>query len=240
MDAFGPFFRQKGTPGDLARAGATLRKDCAGEREHTMSANRRMNEYNRKRNFERTPEPSGTEGQERRDNSPIFVIQEHDATSHHYDLRLEVDGVLKSWAVPKGPSTNPAEKRLAAPTEDHPLAYADFEGVIPEGEYGAGPVIVWDRGTYRNLRAGKEDESLSMTQAIAQGKLEVWLEGQKLRGGYALIRMGVKEDANWLLIKMNDDEADARRNPTSTERQSVLSGKTIEEMAGSAREKPTS
>ncbi len=159
------------------------------------------------------------------------MIQKHDASTLHYDFRLEVDGVLKSWAVPKGPSTDTRVRRLAAPTEDHPLDYADFEGVIPEGEYGAGAVIVWDTGPYRNLRAEKEDGAASMQQSLREGKVEVWLEGEKLRGGYALIRTGTGADANWLLIKMDDDEADARRNPTSTQPESVLTGRTVEQVA---------
>src|SRR5438093_1831872 len=120
-----------------------------------------LGEYRRKRRFERTPEPKpGTRARRSRSGrtDPMLVIQKHDATALHYDVRLEADGVLKSWAVPKGPSTDPRDKRLAMPTEDHPLDYADFEGVIPEGEYGAGPVIVWDAGTYRNLTAQKGQE----------------------------------------------------------------------------------
>jgi DNA ligase D-like protein (predicted 3'-phosphoesterase) len=161
------------------------------------------------------------------------VIQKHDARSLHYDFRLEVEGVLKSWAVPKGPSTDPRDRRLAMSTEDHPLEYASFEGLIPEGEYGAGTVLVWDRGTYRNLRGEKEDENkrISLSESIQNGQLEVWLEGQKLRGGYALIRTGEGKEERWLLIKMKDEEADARRNPTVTEPQSVLSGYTVEEIA---------
>jgi len=143
-----------------------------------------------------------------------------------------VDGVLKSWAVPKGPSTDPSEKRLAVPTEDHPLEYADFEGVIPEGEYGAGTVLVWDTGPYRNLRAEKQgDDVASMEESLEQGKLEIWLEGEKLRGGYALVRTGKGKDARWLLIKMRNEGAHARRNPTSTEPKSVLTGRTLEEIA---------
>src|SRR2546423_12503043 len=110
---------------------------------------------------------------------PIFVIQKHDATSLHYDFRLEVDGVLKSWAVPKGPSTNPRDKRLAMQVEDHPLSYGDFEGVIPEGQYGAGAVIVWDTGPYRSLNGDK-----SMAEAIDEGHASFWLEGKKGPGGY--------------------------------------------------------
>jgi DNA ligase D-like protein (predicted 3'-phosphoesterase) len=116
--------------------------------------------YRGKRNLRRTPEPGGARGPKRwgRRAEPLFVTQKHDATTLHYDFRLEVDGVLKSWAIPKGPSTNPRDKRLAMPTEDHPMEYADFEGVIPEGEYGAGAVLVWDTGSWRNLteRDGKQ------------------------------------------------------------------------------------
>lgn len=193
-----------------------------------MGENDKLKSYREKRDFRRTGEPSG--GERKPGNEPLFVIQKHDASNLHYDLRLEVDGVLKSWAVPKGPSTDPSVKRLALPTEDHPLDYADFEGTIPEGQYGAGSVIVWDTGPYRNLRAGKEGDGLDMTGALDEGKVEVWLEGQKLQGGYALIRTAGGEDERWLLIKMDDDGADARRNPTSTEPASVLSGRTLEEV----------
>jgi DNA ligase D-like protein (predicted 3'-phosphoesterase) len=149
----------------------------------------------------------------------------------HYDLRIEVGGVLKSWAVPKGPSTDPSEKRLAIPTEDHPLAYADFEGVIPEGEYGGGTVLIWDRGSYHNLKEAAEGEEPKLVaQQLEEGHATIWLEGQKLSGGYALIETGKGDDARWLLIKMRDEEADARRNPTSTEPQSVKSGRTLDEI----------
>ena len=158
------------------------------------------------------------------------MIQEHDASSHHWDFRLEVDGVLKSWAVPKGPSTDPAEKRLAIPTEDHPLAYADFEGVIPEDEYGGGTVLVWDAGPYRNLKEDDDGEPVPMADQIADGHTTFWLEGEKLQGGYALTRTGGgngDDDERWLLVKMDDEEADARRNPTSTEPESVKTGRTM-------------
>ena len=188
-----------------------------------------LRDYRDKRDFRRTSEPSGEESASL--DRPIFTIQKHDASNLHYDFRLEVDGILKSWAVPKGPSTDPDVKRLALPTEDHPLAYADFEGVIPEDAYGGGTVIVWDTGPYRNLRADKENQTTSMTESLQDGLIEVWLEGEKLQGGYVLIRTGEGEDARWLLKKIDDDEADARRNPTSTEPKSVLSGRTLEEIA---------
>ena len=189
-----------------------------------MAKSDALRAYRERRDFRRSPEPRGTRDRSRK-KEPRFVIQKHDASSLHYDFRLEAAGVLKSWAVPKGPSTDPREKRLAMPTEDHPLAYADFEGVIPEGEYGAGTVIVWDSGSYRNL--GKEP----VDQALERGHAAVWLEGRKLRGGYALTRIGTRKSERWLLVKMDDKGADRRRNPVSSQPESVLSGKTIEEVA---------
>lgn len=188
-----------------------------------MGADERLNEYRSKRSFDRTSEPSG-EAPPKKGEKPRFVVQKHKASTLHYDFRIEVDGVLKSWAVPKGPSTDPSVKRLAVPTEDHPLDYIDFEGVIPEGEYGGGEVIVWDTGTYSDLK------DTPLGQAVDDGQAEIWLEGTKLHGGYALIRTGKGHNVRWLLIKMRDEEADARRNPVSTEPESVLSGRTIEDI----------
>jgi len=155
-----------------------------------------------------------------------FVIQKHAATTLHYDFRLEVDGVLRSWAVPKGPSTDPRERRLAVEVEDHSLAYGDFEGVIGEYSYGAGAVIVWDAGTYRNL-----DEDRSMAEALDAGHARIWLEGEKLRGGWTLHRTNAGHKPQWLLMKRRDEGADARRNPQSTQPESVKTGRTIEEVA---------
>lgn len=157
------------------------------------------------------------------------MIQKHDASSLHYDFRLEVDGVLVSWAVPKGPSTDPREKRLAIRTDDHPLDYGEFEGVIREGEYGAGTVLIWDRGTYENITE-KDGETQSAQNALDTGHILVRLNGEKLSGAYALQRIDNDED-QWLLIKMDDDEADARRNPVSTEPKSVTSGRSLDEIA---------
>ncbi len=194
-------------------------------------------EYRLKRDPQGTPEPGARarRGRRRRRREPIFVIQQHAARSMHFDFRLEAGGVLKSWAVPKGPSTDPREKRLAMPTEDHPLDYGDFEGVIPEGQYGAGAVIVWDTGPYRNMTERDGDE-VPIDQALEQGHAVVWLEGRKLRGGYTLQRTGGGRKPKWLLIKRKDSEADARRNPTSTEPESVLSGRTVEEVAAAGGE----
>ena len=184
----------------------------------------RLDEYRKKRELDSTPEPEVRESDSPRERK-LFVIQKHDASSLHYDFRLQVEEVLCSWAVPKGPSTDPSEKRLALRTEDHPLEYGDFEGVIPEDQYGAGRVIVWDRGGYRNLRKEK-----SVEESVEEGHVAVWLEGEKIRGGYALTRTGTGGDENWLLVKMDDEEADARRNPVSTQPESVLSGKVIEDL----------
>jgi len=154
---------------------------------------------------------------------PRFVIQQHDASSMHYDFRLEVDGVLASWAVPKGPSTDPAQKRLAVQVGDHALGYAGFEGVLPGG-YGAGAVIEWDRGTYDPLTDGP------MRAALDAGHASFWLHGRKLRGGYTLQRTRAGTKPQWLLIKRRDEEADADRDPVATEPESVVSGLTIEQM----------
>jgi DNA ligase D-like protein (predicted 3'-phosphoesterase) len=163
-----------------------------------------------------------------------FVIQKHDATRLHYDFRLEFGGALASWAVPKGLSTDPRDKSLAVQVEDHPLDYIDFEGTIPEGEYGAGTVLVWDTGTYRNLRAHRGADSMSMERALEDGLIEVWLEGRKLRGGYALKRIEAGRKPKWLAIKMDDEEADARRHPTRTQPESVLTGRDLEAIEAEA------
>jgi DNA ligase D-like protein (predicted 3'-phosphoesterase) len=188
-----------------------------------------LQRYRAKRDFSRTSEPKG--GQKPSGKKPIFVVQKHAARTLHYDFRLQAGGVLKSWAVPKGPSMDSKVRRLAVPTEDHPLDYADFEGVIPAGEYGAGTVQVWDLGTYRNIREEKKDDKADMEQSLDDGRVEVWLQGKKLRGGYALIRTGKKEDKRWLLIKMKDDKVDDGSDITETELKSALSGRTIEEIA---------
>jgi bifunctional non-homologous end joining protein LigD len=172
-----------------------------------------LEQYRAKRDFHKTPEPEVQPGKNHR--QPIFVVQEHHASRLHYDFRLEADGVLKGLAVPKEPSLDPSQKRLAVHVEDHPLAYASFSGRIPEGQYGAGTVKIWDHGTYRNLMADKPVPQ-TVSQAIDSGHLEFELHGKKLKGRFALIRMhggkfGKKDD--WLLIKMRDELARQDADP---------------------------
>lgn len=185
-----------------------------------------LDRYREKRDFRRTPEPSGGEEQVRQQ-GPIFVVQKHDASQLHYDFRLEVDGVLKSWAVPKGPSINPRNKRLAVPTEDHPIEYATFEGVIPPDEYGGGTVEVWDIGTYRNI-SEKDGQILPVEQALGNGHLDFALNGQKLSGAFALTRMGKRKE--WLLIKKDDGDASREDEPIDARPESAISGRDLDEI----------
>jgi bifunctional non-homologous end joining protein LigD len=162
-----------------------------------------LDEYHKKRNFKVTKEPSGTKKKSsRKSKKLIFVVQEHHSRRLHYDFRLELDGVLKSWAVPKGPSLDPSDKRLAVQTEDHPLPYAKFHGTIPEGEYGAGEVFIWDKGTW-------EAEDEDPHQALSQGQLKFKLKGKKLKGSFVLVRTrfkGSEDHHQWLLIKHHDEK----------------------------------
>jgi bifunctional non-homologous end joining protein LigD len=159
--------------------------------------------YNKKRNFQNTPEPKG-EGSKK--NYFRFAVQRHDASRLHYDFRLELGSVLKSWAVPKGPSMNPEDKRLAVMVEDHPISYIDFEGVIPEGNYGAGIVEIWDKGLFFPIN--KEIEKISEKEALLalkKGELKFILKGEKLEGEFVLVRL--QDSKNWLLIKHKDEYA---------------------------------
>ena len=188
-----------------------------------------LKEYRAKRSFKRTSEPRDVI-RKRKKKNPIFVIQLHDASHLHYDFRLGIDGVLVSWAIPKGPSTNPNEKHLAVMTEDHPMDYADFEGVIPEGNYGAGTVMVWDVGTYENA---KEEYGVSMEKALLDGKIEIVLRGKKLQGTYALIRTKLHNDKkNWLFFKVKEEtKVPAVKNKTK----SALTGRTLAQIKKEAR-----
>jgi DNA ligase D-like protein (predicted 3'-phosphoesterase) len=194
-------------------------------------ADDRLRTYRARRKSGKSPEPQG--GPRSSGRRPVFVVQEHQASTHHFDFRLEADGVLKSWAVPKGPSIDPRDKRLAIPVEDHPLDYADFEGVIPEDEYGGGAVIVWDRGPYDNITM-HDGRPQPVAKALDEGHLMLELHGQKLSGRYALQRISEGDDSKWLLIKMPDGHADARRRPISTQRSSVVSGRTVHQVAKEA------
>lgn len=188
----------------------------------------KLKDYASKRHFEETPEPRPGPGNA--DHSLVFVVQKHAARALHYDLRLQMEGVLKSWAIPKGPSLNPASKRLAVMVEDHPFDYRDFEGMIPEGNYGAGSVIVWDRGSYRHPSgtAGKAGEGL-LLEGLKKGDLKFILEGEKLRGEFALVKTR-KDEKSWLLIKKRDRFATTEE--ILAQNRSVLSGKTLEETSG--------
>jgi bifunctional non-homologous end joining protein LigD len=184
---------------------------------------RQLETYRKKRRFEETPEPQG--GKATRGGN-LYAIQKHAATRLHYDLRLELDGVLLSWAVTRGPSLDPAQKRLAVRTEDHPIDYGNFEGIIPEGNYGAGTVLLWDTGTWEPIKDPRK--------GLKDGRLEFLIHGRKLKGRWAMVRMRNREGEkgeNWLLIKGDDDEADRDRDITEAAQKSVLSGRTLKAIA---------
>jgi bifunctional non-homologous end joining protein LigD len=188
-----------------------------------------LNEYRKKRRFDVTSEPSGKKiapPPSKPKHKLAYVVQKHRATNLHYDLRLEWNGVLLSWAVPKGPSTDPSIKRLAMQVEDHPLDYASFEGTIPEGEYGGGTVMVWDEGTW-------EPESPDVNAALEKGDLKFILHGKKLRGSWVLVRtrgFGSSSKPSWLLIKHRDEYA-STDDITVTKPKSVLSGRLLAQIA---------
>ena len=186
----------------------------------------RLKEYASKREFEKTPEPKPGLGPEK--GRLLFVVQKHAARALHYDLRLELAGVLKSWAVPRGPSLDPSLKRLAVMVEDHPFDYKDFEGVIPEHNYGAGSVIIWDKGFYHHPATEDRDESEKLLlEGLKKGDLKFILEGEKLHGEFALVKMG-KDGKSWLLLKKKD--RNVTKEDILKENRSVVSHKTLEEM----------
>jgi bifunctional non-homologous end joining protein LigD len=187
--------------------------------------------YKKKRSFKDTPEPTGgkTSGSSLR-----FVVQKHAASRLHYDFRLEMEGVLKSWAVPKGPSLNPQDKRLAIMVEDHPYDYRTFEGIIPKGNYGAGTVIVWDEGTFEALEPGtKKEQEKSLLQQLKKGSLKFKMNGSKLKGEFALVKLKNSEDNAWLLIKHKDKFA--KETDITKKDKSVISGKTLEKIAKTSK-----
>jgi bifunctional non-homologous end joining protein LigD len=193
----------------------------------------KLEKYQRMRDFGQTPEPSGEKASGgRKPELPIFVVQKHRASHLHYDFRLEMEGVLKSWAVPKGPSYDPSVKRLAMMTEDHPYDYAGFEGVIPEGNYGAGKVIIWDNGTWEFIEPGEDP-----VKALKSGKLTFRLNGRKLFGEWALVQIRGRSGKNneWLLLKHRDAWANDKIDVTAVAPRSVVSNRKVEEI-GSERQ----
>lgn len=186
-----------------------------------------LEEYKRKRRFSETPEP---EGKVKKAAGNSFVIQKHRATRLHYDFRLEMEGVLRSWAIPKGPSLNPAEKRLAVLTEDHPMDYGGFEGVIPKGNYGAGNVILWDNGTYEMV------DPETPEKGWAKGKFHILLKGKKLHGEWVLVR-GSRDPKQWIFFKVRDQYATADADIVADRPESVLSGSLVEEVGGTPGKK---
>jgi bifunctional non-homologous end joining protein LigD len=184
-------------------------------------------EYNRKRDFSRTREPEGRVPT-KAGKQLQFVIQKHAASHLHYDFRLELDGVMKSWAVPKGPSMDPAVRRLAMEVEDHPISYNTFEGTIPEGEYGGGTVMLWDQGTYDAEDGGGVE---SLRRGYEKGDLKITLHGKRLRGSWVLVRMNRPGRPQWLLIKHRDATADPERDITAEHTTSVVSRRTMESIA---------
>lgn len=194
----------------------------------------RLREYRGKRDFERTREPEGRPAQA--GERPRFVVQIHDASTLHFDFRLQVDDVLKSWSVPKGPSADPRDKRLAVPTEDHPLEYEEFEGVIPRGEYGGGTVIVWDRGTYEPLSHDRAGRPVDFARSLERGHATFRLSGSKLHGEYALTRFRGADDDAWLLVRSGHGGGRGGGAPDPRRARSVRSGRTLAQVA--AEEEP--
>ena len=199
-----------------------------------------LEDYNRKRNFDHTPEPKGEPRQKEKEKgskAPLrFVVQLHDASRLHYDFRIEAGGVLKSWAVPKGPTQDPSAQHLAVQVEDHPLAYGGFEGIIPKGNYGAGTVMIWDEGTYieRNSE-GREDSDRAVLKGIAERHVTLVLEGKKLHGEFALVGLKGEDGKSWLLIKKRDEYATRKAIPKAS--LSVKTGRTLDEIARQAEAK---
>ncbi len=195
------------------------------------AAEPQLAEYRRKRDFSRTEEPAG--GKARTSKKLAFVIQKHAARNLHYDLRLELDGVMKSWAVPKGPSLDPSVKRLAMQVEDHPIEYNTFEGTIPKGEYGGGSVMLWDRGTYGYGGSDDLDPIEGLRRGHAKGDFKFVLHGKRLRGSWVLVRTrrDPKGRAQWLLIKHRDEYAQPGSDVTAEHQTSVATGRSMEEIA---------
>lgn len=204
-----------------------------GRRQPPRASREQLSEYQRKRDFEKTPEPAGSNApSQRRPHALAFVIQKHAASHLHFDLRLELDGVMKSWAVPKGPHADPSVKRLAMQVEDHPMEYNTFEGTIPKGEYGGGTVMLWDRGTYTadELKRGA-DEQAALRAGHRAGKLSITFHGERMRGSWALVRTDAGPKPKWLFFKHRDQWAREAGDLVGEHTTSVASGRTMSEIA---------
>ncbi|MFI6935253.1 DNA polymerase ligase N-terminal domain-containing protein [Streptomyces sp. NPDC050287] len=204
-----------------------------------MGERDRLRDYRGKRDFARTREPEGRPASP--GSAPRFVVQIHDASTMHFDFRLQVEDILKSWSIPKGPSADPKDKRLAVPTEDHPLEYEEFEGVIPRGEYGGGTVIVWDHGTYEPLSHDREGRPVDFGESLERGHARFRLHGSKLRGEYALTRFRAGKDESWLLVKASEGRAKSPGKavgaPDPRRARSARSGRTLAQVASDARDR---
>ncbi|HUP89887.1 MAG TPA: non-homologous end-joining DNA ligase [Longimicrobiales bacterium] len=197
------------------------------------SVKKQLSTYRKKRDFAITPEPSGDEKVKPAKKSKlVFVLQKHAASHLHFDLRLEVDGVMKSWAVPKGPSMDPSVKRLAMEVEDHPMGYNKFEGIIPQGEYGGGTVMLWDRGTYSADKAVNGKHEQAMREGHEKGKIDFTFHGERVKGSFALVRTRRGPKAQWLLIKHRDEYAEPGSDVVAENMTSVTTGRTMDEIGG--------
>lgn len=196
-------------------------------------AQSKLKNYRQQRDFSQTPEPKASIAKKRQSKKPVFVIQKHAASHMHYDFRIQIGSALKSWAIPKGISSNPSEKHLAIETEDHPLDYAEFEGVIPEGNYGSGTVMVWDIGTFKNIKT-KNGKLVSLQECLKRGTIEIELDGKKLHGNYALIHTKLGDGRQWLLLKMKDEYANRRITNLN---KSALTGRTMKQIGTKLVEK---
>ena len=222
------------------RSSAKPAKAAASPRSQKPSAREQLTEYRKKRDFKKTAEPEGGAETKPAKGKLQFVIQKHAASHLHFDLRLELDGVMKSWAVPKGPAPDPSIKRLAMQVEDHPMEYNAFEGTIPEGEYGGGTVMLWDNGTYEPEKGGGED---GVRDGIRKGDLKVIFHGKRIRGSWVLVRTrgwgssSASAKPSWLLIKHRDEHAEPGDALVETHVTSIVSNKTMEEIGGAAKKR---
>ncbi len=224
------------TSGTVSRARTGTKRGAKKAPSKTASGRRAkaaapLSEYNAKRDFTRTAEPAGTVPKARK-KALQFVIQKHAASHLHFDFRLELDGVRKSWAVPKGPSLDPSVRRLAMEVEDHPISYNTFEGTIPQGEYGGGTVMLWDQGTYEADDGGGAE---SLRRGYEKGELRFVMHGKRLKGGFVLARLRRPGRPQWLLIKRRDDHVDVDRDITAEQTTSVVTKRTMEQISSGRR-----